>query len=150
MNHLLLGLIAPAAAVLALLDTPMARAQDAVQEGPVATAPTAMEDADMAAPEPTPEVRRAAEVLNETIRQMKAGTPPFDRMAPQLAEAVRAQQANIAPALVAYGEVQDIEYRGPMQGAEHFRVIFAEGQTDWFIALDDQEIIQGLVFRPVD
>ncbi len=144
MNFLPLGLIAPAVAILALLDTPAARAQDV----PVLTAPETVEETEMAAPEPTPQVRRSAEVLNETIRQMQAGTPPFDRMAPQLAEAVRAQQANIGPALTAYGEIQDIEYRGPMQGAEHFRVIFANGQTDWFIALDDQEIIQGLVFRP--
>ena len=144
MNLLPLSLIAPAAAVLALVDMSSARAQDV----PVQTAPQAVEETDMTAAEPTPQVRRSAEVLNETIRQMQAGTPPFDRMAPQLAEAVRAQQANIGPALTAYGDIQDIEYRGPMQGAEHFRVIFANGQTDWFIALDDQEIIQGLVFRP--
>ncbi len=148
MTLLPLALLAPAAVALTLIDARPAQAQDAAQDAPVQTAPQTVPDAGMTAADPGPEVRRAAEILNDTVRQMQAGAPPYDRMAPQLAEAVRAQAEAITPMLAQLGDIQDIEYRGLVQGAHRFRVLFAQAPTDWFIVVDDQEIIQGLVFRP--
>ena len=87
-------------------------------------------------------------MLRTTIAAMQAGTPNYDDMVTELADAVRAGEASITPMIQGFGALQTLEHQGEVQGAQHYRVTFENAQTDWFIALGDDGKITGLVFRP--
>ena len=87
-------------------------------------------------------------MLRTTIAAMQAGTPNYDDMVTELADAVRAGEASITPMIQGFGAIQTLEHQGEVQGAQHYRVTFENAQTDWFIALGDDGKIAGLVFRP--
>ena len=87
-------------------------------------------------------------ILRTTIAAMQAGTPNYDDMATELADAVRAGEASITPMIQAFGALQTLDHQGEVQGAQHYRATFENAETDWFIALGDDGKIAGLVFRP--
>ena len=87
-------------------------------------------------------------ILRTTIAAMQAGTPNYDDMVAELADAVRAGEASITPMIQGFGALQTLEHQGEVQGAQHYRVTFENAATDWFIALGDDGKIAGLVFRP--
>ena len=87
-------------------------------------------------------------MLRTTIAAMQAGTPNYDDMAAELADAVRAGEASITPMIQAFGALQTLDHQGEVQGAQHYRATFENAETDWFIALGDDGKIAGLVFRP--
>ena len=87
-------------------------------------------------------------MLRTTIAAMQAGTPNYDDMVTELADAVRAGEASITPMIQGFGALQTLEHQGEVQGAQHYRVTFENAETDWFIALGDDGKIAGLVFRP--
>ena len=94
------------------------------------------------------EVSAEEAMLRTTIAAMQAGTPNYDDMAAELADAVRAGEASITPMIQGFGAVRTFEHQGEVQGAQHYRVTFENAETDWFIALGDDGKIAGLVFRP--
>ena len=94
------------------------------------------------------EVSAEEAMLRTTIAAMQAGTPNYDDMGAELADAVRAGEASITPMIQAFGALQTLDHQGEVQGAQHFRVTFENAATDWFIALADDGKIAGLVFRP--
>lgn len=87
-------------------------------------------------------------MLRAAIAALQAGTPNYDDMVPELADAVRAGEASITPMIQGFGALQTLEHQGEVQGAQHYRAVFDNAQTDWFIALGDDGKIAGLVFRP--
>ena len=87
-------------------------------------------------------------ILRTTIAAMQAGTPNYDDMGAELADAVRAGEASITPMIQAFGALQTLDHQGEVQGAQHYRATFENAETDWFIALGDDGKIAGLVFRP--
>ena len=139
----LADLITPAlvlAAGLVALSTP----PDAAQETP--TDPTALPSAQPAGP--GPEVIAAHEaVLRKVIGELQAGTPNYDQMIPQLADAVRAANAEIQPKLAGLGPIKTVEFAGSQQQALKFKVAFEKGETVWFIVITPEGKIGGLVFR---
>ena len=94
------------------------------------------------------EVSAEETMLRTTIAAIQTGTPNYDDMVPELADAVRAQDASITPMIQAFGALQTLEHQGEVQGAQQFRAAFENAETDWFIALGDDGKIAGLVFRP--
>ena len=94
------------------------------------------------------EVSAEETMLRTTIAALQAGTPNYDDMVPELADAVRAGEASFIPMIQAFGALQILEHQGEVQGAQHYRVTFENAATDWFIALGDDGKIAGLVFRP--
>ena len=94
------------------------------------------------------EVSAEEAMLRTTIAAMQAGTPNYDDMGAELADAVRAGEASITPMIQAFGALQTLDHQGEVQGAQHYRVTFENAQTDWFIALADDGTIAGLGFRP--
>jgi hypothetical protein len=94
------------------------------------------------------EVSAEETMLRTTIAALQAGTPNYDDMAAELAEAVRAGEGSITPMIQGFGALQTLEHQGEVQGAQHFRAAFENAATDWFIALGDDGKIAGLVFRP--
>lgn len=93
--------------------------------------------------------RHAEHVLRDTIAALQAGTPDYDSMVPELADAVRTQSAAITPALAALGELQTLDNIGePQPGAHQFRATFANGQaTTWTISINGDNKIQGLLIQ---
>ncbi|MFN3817226.1 hypothetical protein [Brevundimonas sp.] len=87
-------------------------------------------------------------MLRTTIAALQAGTPNYDDMVPALADAVRDQEAAMAPMLAGLGGMQGMEHQGVVQGAQHYRVTFENGPTNWFIALDEAGKIASLFFQP--
>lgn len=87
-------------------------------------------------------------MLRTAIAAMQAGAPNYDDMAAELADAVRAGEASITPMIQGFGALQTLEHQGEVQGAQHYRAVFENAATDWFIALGDDGKIAGLVFRP--
>ena len=87
--------------------------------------------------------------LRDTIAALQAGTPDYDTMGPELAQAVRDQSAAMTPALAAMGELQSLENIGePVPGAHQFEATFANGATStWTIRIDGENIIQGLMVQ---
>ena len=94
------------------------------------------------------EVSAEEAMLRTTIAAMQAGTPNYDDMAAELADAVRVGEASITPMIQAFGALQTLDHQGEVQGAQHYRATFENAETDWFIALGDDGKIAGLVFRP--
>lgn len=86
--------------------------------------------------------------LRGAIAAMQAGAPNYDDMVPELAQAMRAQEPVVTPMIRGFGALQAIEHQGAVQGAQHYRVTFEHGATEWFIALDEAGKIAGLFFRP--
>ena len=87
--------------------------------------------------------------LTDTIAALQAGTPDYDGMVPELAEAVRTQSAAMTPALQSLGALQTLEHIGePQPGVHQFRVAFASGQvTTWSIAINGEDKIAGLLIQ---
>jgi hypothetical protein len=138
----LADLITPAlvlAATVVALSTPAA-----AQETP--TDPSALPSAQPVGP--GPEVIAAHEaVLRKVIGELQAGTPNYDQMVPQLADAVRAAAAEIQPKLAQLGPIKTVEFAGSQQQALKFKVAFEKGETVWFIVITPEGKIGGLVFR---
>lgn len=129
--------IALAALAAAALFAPAALAQDAAAP-PAAEAPVQVS------------AEHAEHVLRQTIAQLQAGTPDYDAMAPELAEAVRAQEAGLTQMLQGYGALQSVQHGGEQAPAHMFLVNFENAATQWMIVLGADDTIHGLVFRPAE
>lgn len=92
--------------------------------------------------------RHAEHRLRDAIVAFQAGTPDYDGMTADLADAVRG-----APEAMTYlqgaGAIQALEHTGePQPGVHTFRVTFANGdQTAWTIAVNGEDKIQGLLLQ---
>src|SRR5690606_5303786 len=92
--------------------------------------------------------RHAEHTLRDTIAAIQAGEPNYDRMVPQLAEAVRQQSAAMGSQMAALGAVTAIEHQAePQAGAHQFLVTFENGQSTWLISVNAEDKIQGLFVR---
>ncbi len=93
--------------------------------------------------------RHAEHTLRDTIADLQAGTPDYDTMVPELADAVRTQSAAMTPALASLGELQTLEHIAePAVGSHQFRATFASGQVlTWSIAINDENKIRGLLIQ---
>lgn len=93
--------------------------------------------------------RHAEHRLTDTIAALQAGTPDYDGMVPELAEAVRTQSAAMTPALQALGPLQTLEHIGePQPGVHQFRATFENGQvTTWSIVINGEDKIAGLLIQ---
>lgn len=86
-------------------------------------------------------------VLRKVIADLKARTPDYASMVPQLADIVRANVDAIASAINALGPLKTLTYAGVQQNALKFRAAFEKGNETWFIVIQPDGKIAGLVFR---
>ncbi len=87
------------------------------------------------------------QVLRKTIADLKAKKPNYDSMVPQLGEIVRTNLDAIADAINTQGPLKNLTFAGSQQGALKFRAEFEKGNQTWFIAIQPDGKIAGLVFR---
>lgn len=82
--------------------------------------------------------------LRQLVEGVISGAPPYDRMSPALAKAVRQQLPAISKKLSEQGAIKSIHFVGVgRNGSDVFSVFQERGATHWQIALDDQDIIIG-------
>lgn len=139
--------------LLALALTGAATAALAQEGAAAATLPNAFDGPAQAAPATAPQVPAPGEtpatepLLRDFIADVQADTIDYDSMTPQLAEAVRGQASAVTSLIKGLGAVQSVSYVGPSDGLDQYRVVFANGSTDWVIGQSDGKIT-GLLFRP--
>ncbi|MBI1406852.1 MAG: hypothetical protein GC145_12075 [Caulobacter sp.] len=113
----------------------------------VLTAPLAMLSAPAlsVAAEATATAAPAEAALRKTIADFQAGKPDYASMSPELAEAVRPQEATMAQ-LAPLGAITAVTRTGDGDTPYTFAVTFEAGVTlNWAISLDGQGLITGLL-----
>jgi len=87
-------------------------------------------------------------MLRTTIASMQAGAPNYADMSDDLAEKVREQSAAITPLIGSFGALQSLAHVGVENGADLFLVGFENQITQWIIAMNEEDKIVALLFRP--
>jgi len=121
---------------------PPAQAQAPAQASAAAAAGTEAEAADPA------RVAASEAMLRTTIASMQAGAPNYADMSDDLAEKVREQSAAITPLIGSFGALQSLAHVGVENGADLFLVGFENQITQWIIAMNEEDKIVALLFRP--
>ena len=119
-----------------------AQAQAPAQASAAAAAGTEAEAADPA------RVAASEAMLRTTIASMQAGAPNYADMSDDLAEKVREQSAAITPLIGSFGALQSLAHVGVENGADLFLVGFENQITQWIIAMNEEDKIVALLFRP--
>ena len=88
--------------------------------------------------------------LRSTIIGLTNETVDYSTMTPDLATKLRGQTERMTPLLRQFGPLQNAQALGIENGAEKFRVTFANQKTEWLIGFNPQGKIAVLLFRPVD
>lgn len=91
----------------------------------------------------------ALRTLRTTIIGLTNASVDYNSMTPEVAAKVREQSEQITPLLRQFGPVQNAQALGFENGAEKFRVSFANQKTEWLIGFNPQGKIAVLLFRPV-
>jgi hypothetical protein len=113
--------------------------------GPLGAAP-ALAQATAPAAQAAPSAPKLESRLREVIADLQAGKPSLDQMEPALGDAVKQQQAAMAPVFAQLGPVKSVTYDGLKQGAESYRVVFEQGAPIWLIALGSSGKLGALYF----
>jgi hypothetical protein len=93
---------------------------------------------------PATDASLAEATLRQTITDFQAGAPRYDTMSPDLAAAVKAQEAGMAQ-LTPLGPVAKVERQGDGAAPFVFAVTFQAGVAlTWTISLDEAGKITGL------
>ena len=87
------------------------------------------------------------QVLRKVIGDLKAKKPDYDSMVPQLGTIVKNNLDAIADAINQLGPLKSLTYAGVQQQALKFRAEFEKGSETWFIVIQPDGKIAGLVFR---
>jgi uncharacterized protein len=86
--------------------------------------------------------------LREIIAQLRAGSPDYTNLEPQLEQAIREQLPAVRAMLDKLGPLQRVELIGSQRGVDLYRAVFATGATICAIALSPARKIAVLSLRP--
>lgn len=92
--------------------------------------------------------RQSAAALRKVITDLQRGAPDAASMEPALYAAL--QNPGVAAMVARFGALQQIEYVTTQNGADIYRVSFANGASLWTIAVSPAGRIAGLFFKPID
>ncbi|WP_409019228.1 hypothetical protein [Brevundimonas vesicularis] len=93
---------------------------------------------------------KALMTLRQTIIGLTNESVDYSTMTPDLAAKIREQSEQITPLLRQFGPLQTAQAKGTENGAEKFRVVFANQATDWLIGFNEEGKIALLLFRPAE
>lgn len=83
--------------------------------------------------------------LRQAIAGVLAGTPPYDRMTPRMADGMRQWLPQVAPMLTTLGAVKSVTFKGVNQnGSDMYQVVFEKANTSWQIAFAPDGKIDSL------
>jgi hypothetical protein len=96
----------------------------------------------------TPAAQSASE-LRRHIAQMQAGAPDYNRMAPELADAVRGSVTRVQLLLRSLGALQSLQFKSVgKDGTDNYEAQFEHGTVQWRIGLTpDGKIGHVLISR---
>ncbi len=85
--------------------------------------------------------------LRRLIDELRAGTPDYDRLAPELAVLVRAELSTAQTESTKFGELQSLTFQrvGP-NGADIYEATFANGRQEWHFRLGPDGVVTSLSF----
>ena len=90
------------------------------------------------------------EALRRIIDEDARGTPDYDKLTPGLGTVTRQQLPTLQVNLTRLGAVQTVSFKGVGPGgADIYEVQFANGNTEWRIALGEDGKVAGVVYRPI-
>src|SRR5690242_14082732 len=92
--------------------------------------------------------RQSAAALRKVIIDLQRGAPDAASMEPALYAAL--QNPGVAALVARFGALQQIDYVTTQNGADIYRVTFANGASLWTIAVSPAGRIAGLFFKPID
>jgi CubicO group peptidase (beta-lactamase class C family) len=88
-------------------------------------------------------------LLRRNIEALRLGTPDYDEMGPQLADATRAQLPDLQKIIVSLGDIKSVKLqRADPAGADDYEVVFRNGTTEWNITVDKDGKLAGAGFIP--
>jgi CubicO group peptidase (beta-lactamase class C family) len=88
-------------------------------------------------------------LLKRTIESLRAGTPNYDEMGPELAEVTRVQLPNLRKTITGLGAIKTIALAGADPGgADRYLVTFEKGATEWNIVVGKDGKLTGAQFNP--
>lgn len=96
-----------------------------------------------------PATTTVAEItLKKTIADLQAGKPDYDRMAPELADGIKAQP-DVQQQLASLGPARTFVRVGDGENPWVWDVTFESGMVlTWTISIDDDGVISGLFVKP--
>lgn len=141
----------------ALLAAP-AVAQEATKPAAAATLPNAFDGPSgrPATPPPPSEIEtpaadpRAEAALRGVIAGMQSGEPDYDAFTADLATKIRQMAPQATPLIQQFGALQSVQHQGKQGQLDLYRVTFANQATEWMIALNAEDKIAALLFRPAE
>jgi pimeloyl-ACP methyl ester carboxylesterase len=92
--------------------------------------------------------RETAAALRKVITDLQRGAPDAASMEPAIYAAL--QNPGIRALIEHFGALQRIDYVATQNGADIYRVTFANGASLWTIAMSPSGHIAGLFFKPVE
>ena len=93
--------------------------------------------------------RETEVLLRKHIEGMRVGKPIYEHMTTQVADAVKPYEEDGKTRLAKLGAIRTIEFRGiTPTGVDTYFVQYANGASDYLIALTDEGKIRALVVRP--
>lgn len=96
---------------------------------------------------PQPEAEAA---IRQSIADILAGQPKYDRMSPGLADVTRQQLPQLKTILGNLGAIQSVTFKDvEKNGADVYDIKFEHGSTEWQIILAPDGTIARLGFRPL-
>lgn len=92
----------------------------------------------------------AEDAIRQSIADILAGQPKYDRMSPGLADVTRQQLPQLKTILGNLGAIQSVTFKDvDKNGADVYDIKFEHGSTEWQIILAPDGIINSLGFRPL-
>jgi hypothetical protein len=96
-----------------------------------------------------PDLQQTESRLRETIEDLRNGQVNLEQMEPMLRVAVEQQQPTTRQWLNAVGRVTSIDYVGPQNGSQIYRVRFERAVAMWGIAIAPNGNTMYLFFQQV-
>ncbi len=93
--------------------------------------------------------RSTEAAVRKNIADIQAGTPDYDQMSPDLADATRQQLPKLRTYLAQMGAVKSVQFQTvDPNGADLYHVEFEHGATEWQIALGSDGKVRLLYVHP--
>ena len=101
-------------------------------------------------PTQAPDIARSEEALRAVIAAAQGSGFDYAVFTDNLAEQIRAREAQFLPLLKSFGAVQSVTFQRPEGPAHLFRVVFDNQEADWLIGFSEDDRISALLFRPAE
>lgn len=97
--------------------------------------------------QPAQRAESSETILRAVIDQLRRGQPDYDKMGPELGEAVRQQLPVVRLTLAQLGSIRNVVSVGSANGLDTYKVDFTSGSLTWTIGVTPSGQIHTLMYR---